>query len=120
MINDEKMIYLRNISSFRRMQYIPKQPHCARRPDLKLLCSNLCGPLTKKFGDPCVKVWFELRLWCEPPVLQALANSAWKLGSRANSAPGLRPAEHQASPGLFSLMKGRGQLGFIYFIIYAL
>jgi len=37
------------------MQYIPKQSHYTRRPALELLCNNLCGPLTKTFGDPWCK-----------------------------------------------------------------
>ena len=31
---------------------IPKQSHYVRYQALELLCTNLCGPLTKKFGDP--------------------------------------------------------------------
>jgi len=31
------------------MLHIPKQSHYVRYPALKLMCSSLCGPLTKKF-----------------------------------------------------------------------
>jgi len=34
------------------MQPFPKQLHCVRRLALEPLCNSLCGPLTKKFGDP--------------------------------------------------------------------
>jgi len=36
------------------MQHIPKQSHYVRCPALKLLCTNLCGPLTKNFVDPAL------------------------------------------------------------------
>ena len=38
------------------MQHIPKQSYYVRCPALKLLCTNLRGPLTKKFGDPCTRL----------------------------------------------------------------
>jgi len=38
------------------MQHIPKKSHYVRCPALKLLCTNLCGPLTKNFGDPCTRL----------------------------------------------------------------
>jgi len=39
------------------MQPFPKQWHYARRPALELSCNSICDPRTKKFGDPCSKVW---------------------------------------------------------------
>jgi len=36
------------------MQYIPKQSHYVRCPDLELLCNILCRPQIKKFGDPAI------------------------------------------------------------------
>jgi len=53
-MNNEKIIYLRTIFWFGRMQHIPKQSHYVRCPALKLLCTNSCGPLTKNFGDPAL------------------------------------------------------------------
>jgi len=36
------------------MSHIPKQSHYVRCPTLELLCNSLCGPQTKKFGDPAL------------------------------------------------------------------
>jgi len=33
-----------------------KQSRFEGCPALGLLCNSLCGPRTKKFGDPCIKV----------------------------------------------------------------
>jgi len=38
-VNNEKIIYLRTIYWFGRMQHIPKQSHYVRCPALKLLCT---------------------------------------------------------------------------------
>jgi len=34
------------------MQLFPKQPHDVRSPALEQVCNGVCGPRTKKFGDP--------------------------------------------------------------------
>jgi len=34
------------------MSIVPKQSHYVRFPALELLHNSLCGPRTKKFGDP--------------------------------------------------------------------
>jgi len=34
----------------------PQQSHCVRHPALDMFCITLCGPRTKKFGDPCANV----------------------------------------------------------------
>jgi len=41
------------------MQHIPKQLHYLGCPAFELLCNSLCGPLTKKFGDP----WFRRNIY---------------------------------------------------------
>ena len=41
------------------MQHIPKKSHYVRCPAFELLCNNLCGPVTKKFGDPGFNVLTE-------------------------------------------------------------
>jgi len=38
------------------MQHIPKQSHYVRCPALEVSCSSLCGPQTKKFGEPWLRV----------------------------------------------------------------
>jgi len=40
------------------MWHILKQSHYVRCSALRLLCDRLCGPWTKKFGDPCFKQYF--------------------------------------------------------------
>ena len=35
------------------MQPFPKQSHDVRSPALEQVCNSVCGPRTKKFGDPC-------------------------------------------------------------------
>jgi len=49
-----KLTYLRKTCWFGRMQHIPKQSHYVRCRSLGLLCNSLCGPWTKKFGDPAL------------------------------------------------------------------
>jgi len=47
------MMYWQKIYWFGTIWHIPKQWRYVRCPALVLLFSSLCGPLTKKFGDPC-------------------------------------------------------------------
>jgi len=35
-----------------RIEHFPKRSHYARRPALDIFCISLCGPRTKKFGNP--------------------------------------------------------------------
>ena len=68
-MSNEKIIYLRTIYGFGRMQHIPKQSHYVRRPTLALLCNNLCGPRMKTFGDPaldyaCLRLCSADRIGC--------------------------------------------------------
>jgi len=37
------------------MQPFPKQSHDVRSPALEQVCDSVCGPRTKKFGDPCLR-----------------------------------------------------------------
>jgi len=48
----KNILYLRKTCWFGEIQYIPKQSNYVRCPALELLCSILCGPQIKKFGDP--------------------------------------------------------------------
>ena len=50
--NNEKIIYLRKICWFGRMEHIPKKYHYARCPVLELFCNSLCGPLPKIWESP--------------------------------------------------------------------
>ena len=52
-VKNENIIYLQTNCWFGRAHQIPKQSHCGRCLAMELLWSSLCGPLTKKFGDPC-------------------------------------------------------------------
>ena len=62
------------------MQHIPKQSHYVRCPALKLLCTNLCGPLTKNFGD----AWPKL-------------NASFNKPNKAR-VPSLNPKQSEISP----------------------
>jgi len=42
------------------MSHIPKQSHGAKSPAFEVLCNSLCGPLTKKFVDPCFRGFEQL------------------------------------------------------------
>jgi len=55
-VNNEKTAYLRSICWFARMHCnISRNNHInVRCPALEQLCKNLCGPLAKQFGDPCI------------------------------------------------------------------
>jgi len=54
-VNNEKIMYLRNICWFGRMQHILKQSQYVRCLALELLCNSFCDPLTRRFGDPWYK-----------------------------------------------------------------
>ena len=53
-VNDEKNILTKNLW-FGEMQRFPKQSHDVRSPALEQVRSSVCGPRTKKFGDPWAK-----------------------------------------------------------------
>jgi len=52
------------------MQPFPKQSYYLRSPALELLFYSLCGPPTKKFGDPVLECSEKLVSKVRPPKLK--------------------------------------------------
>jgi len=55
-VNNEKWYFYELLPYLAECNNIPKQSYFVRCPAIELLHNSLCGPLTRKFGGPCIGV----------------------------------------------------------------